>query len=144
MRDHREYVRRCPVSYTHVADDVLEALGITQTPPNTAGEYFQKRKDWLQLQLATTLDPVEREAFANRIYPIVNNSIFPTRLGLKANWDFDLTGPTVTVEKVSQLGGTVDTKTPWHARFWMGGFDGDLMCGYLRGTLAIAFTPFGK
>jgi hypothetical protein len=45
---------------------------------------------------------------------------------------------------VDQLGGTVDLKTLWHVQFWMGGLDGDLMCGYLRGTLAIPFTPTGK
>ncbi len=26
-----------------------------------------------------------------------------------------------------------DPSQPWRLRFWMGGWDGDALCGYLRG-----------
>ncbi|HET9821004.1 MAG TPA: hypothetical protein VFQ16_04195 [Burkholderiaceae bacterium] len=39
------------------------------------------------------------------------------------------------------IGGTVDTTQPWPIEFWMGGWDGDLLIGYMKGTLKLPFTP---
>ena len=41
------------------------------------------------------------------------------------------------------LGGEVDEGHPWPIIFWFGGWDGDLLIGYMQGTLGIPFQPSG-
>lgn len=46
-----------PVDYVHLSSVAMEATGISDF-----NGYFQKREEWLQLEITDTLDPVEREA----------------------------------------------------------------------------------
>ncbi|MEM7037476.1 MAG: hypothetical protein AAF570_10885, partial [Bacteroidota bacterium] len=65
------------------------------------------------------------------------NRRIESKLALKAQWDFDLTGPTKN-KGMSEIGGKkVDSDAPWNTRFWMGCFDGDVMRGYMRGNLEV-------
>jgi hypothetical protein len=45
------------------------------------------------------------------------------------------------VEGEKLLGGQVDTRHPWPVSFWFGGWDGDLLIGFMKGTLSIPFRP---
>jgi hypothetical protein len=147
MSDHTEYARRCPVNWFDTSDEVMEAIGVDG--PNGLNAFFQRRKEWLQLQLDQENDSVLREAYKNRLYVIrffssqkADGRRLETRLSAKALWDFLLHGkPSVRGEE--RLNGKVDTAKPWHVNFWMGGFDGDLMRGYMRGALDVPFSPFG-
>jgi hypothetical protein len=60
------------------------------------------------------------------------------KLGFLLQWEFDVNGRQ-TVE--GDLGGRAATDQPWHVRFWFGGWDGDLLLGYMRGDLSIPFEP---
>ncbi len=40
-------------------------------------------------------------------------------------------------------GGSIPTDVPWHTRFWMAGWDGDLLLGFLSGQLEVPFLPDG-
>jgi len=144
MDDVHEYSRRCPVEFTSVSDEAMESIGVTSGSPGDPGDFFQKRKEWVQMQLTqSTLTEVEREALTNRLFQLDNNNRFETRLGLKATWDFDLTGRQVTLTGADKLGGTIDPEPPWRVRFWMGAFDGDLLRGYMRGSLSVPFRLRG-
>ena len=39
------------------------------------------------------------------------------------------------------LDGVIDRTSDWNVRYWLGGYDGDVMRGYLRGRLTVPFTP---
>ena len=57
---------------------------------------------------------------------------------MRVDWEFEINGPQAIV---GSLGGRVDTAQPWRTRLWFGGWDGDLLIGFARGTLALPFLP---
>lgn len=65
------------------------------------------------------------------------------KLGNKVDWAFDINGPQIVTDGAGRLGGTVDTSQPWPVHFWFGGWDGDLLIGYLGGSLGLPFHPSG-
>jgi hypothetical protein len=141
------YARRSPKNFYSVSDEVLQAIGIAPAPdyPTAFTDYFQRRKQWLNLKLAETNDPVEVEGYKTRIWAIDFNTQdqrMESRLGLQAIWDFEIRGKTPDVTGADHFfGGTIDAETFWRTHFWFGGFDGDLMRGYMRGFLEVPFTP---
>lgn len=57
-------------------------------------------------------------------------------LGMQCDgWDIDVNGPAT----VGALPGDYrcDTSVPWPLRFWMGGWDGDALCAYIKGSWEI-------
>lgn len=63
-----------------------------------------------------------------------------SRLGLQATWDFEIRGEDLDIAGAeSHFHGKIDTKAYWRIYFWMGGFDGDLMRGFMRGFLEVPF-----
>jgi hypothetical protein len=59
------------------------------------------------------------------------------KIGTKVTWAFDINGRQHTS---GDLLGTADTSQPWRVEFWFGGWDGDLLTGFFRGSLRIPFT----
>jgi hypothetical protein len=109
---------------------VLEAIGVYDFYG-----YFRDRSRWLEAQIARTQDPDEIQKYKTRLNAIdFFGDRIRSRLGLKCNWSFKIGGGSVGT--VVGLDG-IDTTTPWPVTFWMGGFDGDLMIGYMRGTLSL-------
>ena len=39
------------------------------------------------------------------------------------------------------LGGRVHVDQPWRVSYWFGSWDGDLLTGYMGGSLSMPFTP---
>jgi hypothetical protein len=112
--------------------EVLQAIGVYDF-----SAYFATRSRWLRDQMAASRDPNEIERYRTRINAIefFGNRI-RSRLGLKCDWQFEIGGGSTGT--VVGLNG-IDTTKPWPIEFWMGGFDGDLMLGYMRGTLSLPF-----
>ena len=141
------YARRSPIDFVAVSHEVLEAIEIPPKPSFeiASNNYFQRRKNWLNLRMTETNDPVLREAYKTRIWAIdffSEDKRMPSRLGLQAIWDFEIRGKSPKVrDKTQVFAGTINKTDYWRTRFWMGGFDGDLLRGYMRGYLAIPFTP---
>ncbi len=148
--DPEVYQRRVPVNYFHVGDEsVLAVLGeeADADTDQAFNTFFQKRKDWLLVQLARVRDPVEREAMETRLFSIETHTAEPgeppgvmeNRLGLQTVWDFPIAGDKTRIESPERLGATVlaGREHSWHTRFWMGGWDGDLLVGYLKGYLEL-------
>lgn len=59
------------------------------------------------------------------------------KLATRCNWDYDLGGSNTL--NAAGLNGKVIAGPPWHVGFWCGGWDGDLLIGYMRGRLDIPF-----
>jgi len=141
------YKRR--LTYCSDTDDteVAEATGVYD-----CYGYFRDRRRYLDKQIATATaareraDVVERarldaeiQAYRSRIYQLeLWGDRVSSKLQTKVVWQFDANGPQTAT---GDLGGTIDTSQPWAMRFWFGGWDGDLMIGYMRGTLGAPFVP---
>lgn len=148
----RLYAQRLPTNYVHLSSEVMEATGISDF-----GGYFQRRREWLELELTRTSDPVEQEALAVRLQAIdlfsptptaTNPGLFENRLGLQCVWEHPVRGE-ARVQGSDLLGGEVlaggldDPELYWHTRFWHGGWDGDLLRGYMQGELRMPFRMRG-
>jgi hypothetical protein len=148
----RVYVQRLPTDYVHLSSEVMEAAGISDFEG-----YFQMRKEWLELQITRTSDPVEREALAVRLQAIdlfsqsplpASPGLIVNRLGLQCVWEHPVRGE-ARVEGCDLLGGEVlaggldDPGLYWHTRFWHGAWDGDLLRGYMQGELRMPFRVEG-
>lgn len=142
-----QYERRNPQNFFVDGAEVLEAQGFgsSSSSPSAADQYnayFQARKQWLELRLSQTPahDKVARSAYKGRLFALeffTENRRIEGKLGLQACWDFDITGPSKIKGLDKTLGVTIAKGKPWHTSFWMGGFDGDVMRGYMRGSLTI-------
>ena len=161
--DSEIYKRRCPRDFYSDSDEALEAVAPGMDSPYTT--YIQMRKEWLELELTDVESElakliseggdskriaeleVQKGAYLNRLYvieeftaEIVGNRL-GNRLGMLARWEHDLLGPNITLEGIESLGGEILTgpEDQWLAKYWMGGFDGDTMRGYMRGSLNVPF-----
>ena len=78
------------------------------------------------------------QSYRSRIYQLQHwgNRVI-SKIQTRVGWEHDINGPQA-VE--GDIGGAVDTSEPWRAKYWFGGWDGDLLLGYMRGTLAVPFT----
>lgn len=142
------YARRLPVHFETNASEVSEALGVFDYYG-----YFRERRRWLQEEmaaadaaLARATSAAERQALRatrqgleSRIYQLEfwGDRVID-KLGFQLSWAFHNNGPQ---RVIGDLGGRADTDQPWLMRFWFGGWDGDLLMGYMRGSMSIPFVP---
>jgi len=147
----RLYLGRLPVNYVHLSSEVMEAINVFDF-----NAYFQRRKEWLQLEIADTKDPVEREALEIRLSliddssqspdPVASPGLIENRLGLQCTWEHDVRGE-ACFEGADLLGGEVlaggidEPDLFWRTRFWHGGWDGDLFRCFMKGSLRVPFRP---
>lgn len=122
---------------------VAEATGIMNYEA-----YRQQRKADLEEMMAQTGNPVERLALQKRIDAInkdqdmVGVTLAATQfMGLCALYSININGPAEIIDPQTALGGEVGTSQVWPMAFWMGGYDVDALCGYMRGQLAVPFRP---
>ncbi len=110
----------------------------------------EKRLQYLTYQLQK-LDkdqvPIELEQFKSRLYQLEfwGDRVI-NKLGFKTSWSFKINEGNRkdclhVKDESNLLGGTIDTSQPWPVQFWFGGWDGDLLVGYIRGSLSMPFTP---
>ncbi len=60
-------------------------------------------------------------------------------LGASLVYSFPIRGVTQLEDPRNLLGGSVDTASDWSIWFWMGGWDADALCGFMRGHLSVPF-----
>jgi len=119
--------------------EVADATGVADFPG-----YFQRRKGFLQRDLEAADDPIAKLALRTRIRRINNARwVEHFRLGFRVEYRFEINGQTEIVGDEEDLGGVV-LRSPywlphWPIRFWMGGYDSDTLCAFVRGTLEIPF-----
>jgi len=102
----------------------------------------------LETMRARSTDPTTRAALAKRITAIANDQVLEGArlaatqfMGMRASYDFPLNGGPLVEDSAGALGGTVGTSQLWQVRFWLGGYDVDSLCGYMRGELHLPFHP---
>jgi len=122
--------------------EVAEATGILDYV-----EYRRQRRRDLEHLATTTTDPIQRAALAKRIGDLrkddegfVGATLAAQQfLGLKGTYSFAMNGPLQVADPERRLGGGIGTSMPWPLTFWMGGYDVDALCGYMRGILSVPF-----
>lgn len=147
VNDPAIYSRRLPNCATIGDTEVEEALNVFD-----AYGYFRDRRRYLDKLIRDTsalrdkttskqkrdqLD-AQIESCRSRIYQLEfwGDRVI-NKIQTKVSWAYDINGPQY-VE--GNLGGKVDTTQPWKISYWFGGWDGDLLLGYMRGTLGLPFT----
>ena len=123
--------------------EVLAAVGV-----NTTQTFIEHRRQRLGVELVNVQDPDRRAGLDKRITELGDaleggsQRIRQRILGVGLVYQFEINGPEAVVEDpMSRLHGTIDASAPWPIRFWMGGFDADALCGYMRGSLTLPFQP---
>lgn len=123
--------------------EVAEATGFLDYGAVRAG-----RKSALERMWEETLDPTARAALRQRIVSIDNDRFLVGEMlaaqqfmGMKASYAFTLNSCPTVYDPEAALGGSIGTSQVWPISFWMGGYDVDTMCGYMRGCLQL---PFGR
>ena len=90
--------RRLPI-YNRPSDEVMAAIGIEGS--QALRDYFQMRREWLQLELAKATSPVARSNLETRLFAIETHSnppesdspgLIENRLWLQTIWDFAVRG----------------------------------------------------
>jgi hypothetical protein len=120
------------------APDVAEAIEIFDT-----FKYLQERLDRLKQDLHDLPDnpanAVQIAALQTRIAKLSPEDLAPLLL-VKVNYQFDINGGRdVTYVNQDLLHGETSVDVAWPIKFWMGAWDSDALCGYLKGVLSIPF-----
>jgi hypothetical protein len=66
---------------------------------------------------------------------------FANNLAFQLTYSFNVNGPQKVSDPKNLLKGKVDKGQPWPVTFWMGSWDGDLLIGYMQGSLSVPFRP---
>jgi hypothetical protein len=151
--DPAAYARRISTCQISGDTEVAEAVNVFDSYG-----YFRDRRRYLEREIerAIAARPAADEAGRARIDADVQgyrSRIFQlerwgdriiNKIQMRVDWKHDINGPQ-TVSGSSQvlasLGGTINPSTPWQFGVWFGGWDGDLLIGYARGTLKVPFQP---
>ncbi len=131
LTDRREIERRQPVNFTSNSSEVATATGIS----NFAA-YRQSKATVLQAELAGETDPVRQQALQSRLVELRRGSIRLTSLGFQLDYEFRLRGPNSISDPQHKLG-QADLPSQWTAKFWMGGWDADGLCAFVKGALVL-------
>lgn len=154
IQDPSIYARRLPTNFTSSSTAVMAAIRVFD-----GYSYFRDRRRFLEQRIAelerklapgaaTSLDAAERAAVEGSIQGL-RTRIFQlefwgdrviTKLAFQLTYSFNVNGPQRIVGQ-ERLGGEVDCGHPWPVTFWFGGWDGDLLVGYMQGSLSMPFRP---
>ncbi len=147
-REHRdprtgELVGEAPVGFGAPPGEVAAALGGVCPP-----EFRRRRRSALEAVLSATEDPIQAVALRKRIADIERGltdierrggDIATSSLGFALSYRIVMDGPWVEVQDSDGvLGGTVDSSA-WISSFWVGAWDADALCAYMKGQLDVPF-----
>jgi hypothetical protein len=110
--------------------------------------YFRDRLRWLKEQISSDrTSSEEKQSYRSRVFQLEAwGDRVINKLGFQAIWSHGTNGlqkfETVPLEMSSKLlDGCVIKDQPWTVNYWFGGWDGDLLVGYMAGALNIPFVP---
>ncbi len=140
------YARRFPVSFKMNDAEAMTAISVVDQHG-----YFWDRRQFLERRIEQWEKKKEEvsgderaaleaniQAARSRIHQIDfwGVRVF-NKLGFKATWRHG-----INAQRVAEgLGGKADLEGPWTVNYWFGSWDGDLLVGYMRGSLSFPFTP---
>jgi len=147
----KRYARRLTSNFASDDMEAAEAIGVYDT-----FGYFRDRRHYLerlQEQAAQELrecNDIARkrelqyaiQTYKSRVHQIEFwGDRVSSKLQYMVSWEHDINGKR---EFAGDVGGIVSTDPPWRVNYWFGGWDGDLLTGYVRGTLCVGFVPRGQ
>jgi len=146
VNDPGIYGRRLPLCINTSDVEAQEAINVFDS-----FGYFRDRKRYLDKLIrdssvfrAQAQSDAERarldaqiESYKSRIYQLEHwGDRVISKIPTKVAWKHDINGPQ---SAQGNLGGVIDTSQPWQVSYWFGSWDGDLLLGYMRGTLSVPF-----
>jgi hypothetical protein len=154
IEDPETYARRLPTAFTSSSTTAQAAIrafdGYT---------YFRDRVKYLRQEIGKLADQkaepksdAEKAALDARIQGLETRIYqlefwggrFETKLAFQLTYAFNINGPQSVFDPNNLLGGTVDCSQPWPITFWFGSWDGDLLVGWMQGSLSVPFRPEGS
>ncbi|HEY0167531.1 MAG TPA: hypothetical protein VGB75_10865 [Jatrophihabitans sp.] len=116
--------------------EVMAALGV---PDNDPVAWRQARKNVLRedLDALDAADEVTATALRVRIADIEAGGIAEALVGIRMRYRLLVHGPGSSSVPAGALPGKVGDDADWKLDFWVGGWDADALCMYLRGAAEI-------
>jgi hypothetical protein len=119
-------------------DDIAQATGIWDLQAA-----WEARRVALERDLQATDDPTTKVALTRRIQMLTAGrlSIFFFSRMLYA---FNLQGTAHGSDTDGFLPAPPDSRAPWPVDFWLGGWDADAFCGFMKGAVSIETAERGR
>ncbi|NER21114.1 MAG: hypothetical protein F6J96_10460 [Symploca sp. SIO1C2] len=139
------YGRRLTTSLEQNSQEVARAINVF----DYYGYFYDRRRflkskiqELEKLESISEENKIEIEQYKSRLYQLEfwGDRVI-NKLGFKTSWNFEINGKKCLSSSCSVLGGKIDTNQLWPVQLWFGGWDGDLLVGYMRGSLSMPFTP---
>jgi hypothetical protein len=154
IEDPQTYARRLPSAFVSSSTEAQAAIRVFD-----GHTYFSDRVKYLRQLIAKLRAEQARagseaekaaldgqiQALTTRIFQIEFwGSRIETKLAFQLTYAFNVNGPQSVHDPENLLGGTVDCDQPWPVTFWFGSWDGDLLIGWMQGSLSLPFRPDGS
>lgn len=146
IEDPSIYDRRLPTVFSSSSTEVKSVLGVfdQRTYYNDRLVYLRQRKVELEAQRKTAKDAQALETQIQELDSRIDEidlwgDRFFSKMAFQLTYEFQVNGRQTIEDKKNALKGTADTTHPWPITFWFGGWDGDLLVGYMQGNLGIPF-----
>ena len=110
------------------AREVLQAIGVEDPQ-----EHRRVREQRLRTEMAATGDPDKRAGLEKRLRSL--RGLIPVRVSYRFAIG-ELGGVGEVLDPRGSLA-DADVVAPWSIQFWMGGWDADALCGFVRGAVRI-------
>jgi hypothetical protein len=125
--------RRKPVQFRGTSPEVLAVTGI-----NDPVAFRRRRVEDLAAELAAETDPARRSALEARLAEARLGGIRRNSLAFQLTYEFAIRGPNqVSLALLTHGNGAVPENGDCRTRFWMGGWDADTLCGYVKGSVVL-------
>ncbi len=147
IQDPSTYSRRLPTAFSGSSTTAMAAIRVFD-----GYAYFRDRRRFLEQRIAalqaqraagtrSAEQDAQIEALRTRVYQLEfwGDRVI-SKLGFQLTYSFNVNGPQ-SITGAEHLGGEIDCQQPWPVTFWFGSWDGDLLIGYMQGTLGIPFQP---
>ncbi|HEX4964527.1 MAG TPA: hypothetical protein VF173_27170 [Thermoanaerobaculia bacterium] len=153
IEDPETYARRLPINFSSSSVPAQSAIrafdGAVYFQDRV--KYLRKRIEDLERQRAETPDPKVAADLETRIQELYTRiwqidfwaSRIETKLAFQLTYSFNVNGPQTVIDRTGSLQGEIDSGQPWPVTFWFGSWDGDLLIGWMEGSLSVPFRPAG-
>jgi hypothetical protein len=145
IEDPETYARRLPVAFSSSSTPAQAAIRAFD-----GASYFQDRVKYLRKRIAD-LEKQQGPDLETRLAELHTRiwqidfwaSRIETKLAFQLTYSFNVNGPQKVIDRAGALHGEIDCNQPWPVTFWFGSWDGDLLIGWMQGSLSVPFRPAG-